>query len=219
MDVVDQWNGRYACALQSALRLTNEGFAKHLGVAPRTVAAWHADPAVVPRAEIQQVLDAAHERAPQTARSRFARIVDPAVAAARSGDPEVGHPLRVAIAVVVRQRSVLLVCRRDDPAGITWAFPAGVIKPGVRPDATAVRETLNETGVHCAIGQHIGSRIHPVNGVFCEYFLAEHLAGEGVNGDEVENVDVMWVPIASMHRFIPEDSLFPPILAVLKEET
>lgn len=41
MDSVIVRSGRSACALQSALRLTNESFAEHLGVAVRTVAAWH----------------------------------------------------------------------------------------------------------------------------------------------------------------------------------
>jgi 8-oxo-dGTP diphosphatase len=32
------WTGRTACALQAALRLSNESFAEHLGIAVRTVA-------------------------------------------------------------------------------------------------------------------------------------------------------------------------------------
>lgn len=75
MDVIELWNGRHACLLQSALRLTNEQFAARLGIAVRTVAAWHADPAVVPRKEIQQLLDTVHEKAPPTARQRFALLV------------------------------------------------------------------------------------------------------------------------------------------------
>src|SRR2546423_1670825 len=38
MELVNAWTGRTACALQRALRLTNEAFADHLGVAVRTVA-------------------------------------------------------------------------------------------------------------------------------------------------------------------------------------
>jgi len=34
--------GRAACALQAALRMSNEAFAEHLGIAVRTVAAWQA---------------------------------------------------------------------------------------------------------------------------------------------------------------------------------
>lgn len=38
MDVVAAWTGRRADTLRQALRMTNETFAEHLGVAVRTVA-------------------------------------------------------------------------------------------------------------------------------------------------------------------------------------
>src|SRR6266700_1989114 len=67
MDVVTGWTGRAACALQAALRMSNEAFAAHLGIAVRTVAAWHQKPGLRPRPEMQQVLDAALARAPAAA--------------------------------------------------------------------------------------------------------------------------------------------------------
>ncbi|MFD7538130.1 NUDIX hydrolase [Streptomyces sp. NPDC059819] len=219
MDVIERWSGRYACLLQAALRLTNEQFAAQLGIAVRTVATWHSDAAVVPRKEMQQLLDSAHEQAASTARQRFALLVAGERAPAPSS-PAGAQALRVAIAVVIRDNQVLLVCRRaDDASGITWQFPAGVIKPGGKAETTTVRETLDETGVHCAVRQHLGSRLHPVTGVLCDYFLCEYLAGEATNTDAVENVDVMWVPKNSLTRFIPVDTIFPPILAVLEEQT
>lgn len=220
MDVIEVWNGRYACTLQSALRMTNEAFAAHLGIAVRTVATWHSDPDVVPRPEMQQLLDSVYEQAPATARQRFALRAssgDVGNAGSALGTPEV-QALRVAIAVVVRDDEVLLVCRRgDDASGITWQFPAGVIKPGVQPETATVRETLDETGVHCAVRQSLGSRLHPVTGVQCLYFLCEYLAGEATNSDVVENVDVTWAPRTTVTRFIPADKVFPPILAALEE--
>src|SRR5215472_6804822 len=71
MDQVRGWTGQTACALQAALRLSNEAFAEHLGVAARTVAAWHQKPVLRPRPEMQQLLDTALERAPAPARARF----------------------------------------------------------------------------------------------------------------------------------------------------
>ncbi|ALO97230.1 NUDIX hydrolase [Streptomyces sp. NPDC001508] len=219
MDVVERWTGRYACLLQSALRLGNEQFAAHLGIAVRTVAAWHSDASVVPRREMQQLLDTAYEQAPAAARQRFALLLANERGPTDS-TPSGAQALRVAIAVVIRNRDVLLVCRRDDDAaGITWQFPAGVIKPGAKAETTTVRETLDETGVHCAVRQRLGNRLHPVTGVLCEYFLCEYLAGEASNTDAVENIDVMWVPRNSVPRFIPVDTIFPPILAVLEEQT
>ncbi|MBA9046470.1 MULTISPECIES: NUDIX hydrolase [Streptomyces] len=219
MDVIEHWSGRYACLLQSALRLGNEQFAAHLGIAVRTVAAWHSDASVVPRREMQQLLDTAYEQAPPAARQRFALLLAKDQTPADSTPPG-AQALRVAIAVVVRDSDVLLVCRRDDDAaGITWQFPAGVIKPGGKAETATVRETLDETGVHCAVRQHLGNRLHPMTGVLCEYFLCEYLAGEATNSDAAENIDVMWVPRNAVPRFIPVDTIFTPILAALEEQT
>lgn len=71
MTSMTEWTGRTACALQAALRMSNELFAEHLGVGVRTVASWHQKPAMKPRSEIQQMLDTALERATPSARNRF----------------------------------------------------------------------------------------------------------------------------------------------------
>ncbi|WP_333770724.1 NUDIX hydrolase [Streptomyces sp. IBSBF 2435] len=225
MDVVDVWSGRSACVLQAALRMTNESFANHLGIALRTVAAWHAYPDVVPRAEMQQLLDAAYERAGPAVRARFALLARAAPGGAgpsrgaEGGEAAGGgaQVLRVAIAVVLRGSEVLLVCRRDgDASGITWQFPAGVVKPGVRPETVTVRETHAETGVHCAVRRSLGSRLHPLTGVHCEYFLCDYLAGVARNSDILENMDVMWARRDAVTRFIPAEAIFPPITAALE---
>ncbi len=53
------------------MRMTNETFAEHLGVAVRTVAYWRARPDVEPRTSMQQILDVALARAPEPARAQF----------------------------------------------------------------------------------------------------------------------------------------------------
>ncbi len=58
-----------------------------------------------------------------------------------------------------------------------------------------------------------------MTGVLCEYFRCEYLAGQVTNSDAVENVDVMWVPRNAVTRFIPADTLFPPVPAVLGEHS
>lgn len=212
MIVIAQWDARRACLLQSAYRHTNESFARDLGVAVRTVAAWHERPDLVPRAEIQAILDTKLEKAPTAVATRFERLL--------AGDgpaPGEAQALTVAIAVVVNGERVLLVCRRSEsPTDLTWQFPAGVIKPGASPDAVAVRETLAETGIHSAVRAHIGRRVHPVTGVLCEYVLCDYVTGEARNADAVENLDVAWAPIAGLARFIPTESIFPPVLKALE---
>ncbi|MDI5964837.1 hypothetical protein [Streptantibioticus silvisoli] len=71
---VDHWNGELASALQSALRMTNEGFAEHLGVGVRTVAEWHRSPRITPMKWVQSVLDTALEQAAEHDRQRFTDI-------------------------------------------------------------------------------------------------------------------------------------------------
>lgn len=209
MDVVDAWDGRSACALQHALRDSNEGFADRLGVAVRTVAAWHKNPSIVPRSEMQQALDTTYEQAGDAVQRRFSLLTRP------TNGPVEAQALRAAIAIVARGDEVLLVCRRGD-ASITWQFPAGVVKPGASAEAVAVQETHGETGVHCAIRQHLGGRLHPVTGVMCDYYLCDYLAGEASNKDLIENVDVAWVPRSTLGRFIPVDKIYQPILAALE---
>jgi 8-oxo-dGTP diphosphatase len=150
VDVVSTWTGRSACALQEALRQTNEAFAEQLGVA-----------------------------------------------------------------VVIRGDDVLLVCRRGDDS-ISWQFPAGMVKPGRAPEGVAVQETLAETGVHCAVRAHLGSRIHPATGVLALYQLCDYLTGDAANLDEVENMAVAWVSRADLPRFIPADRIYPPVLTALE---
>jgi hypothetical protein len=79
MELTTGWTGRTACALQAALRLSNESFAEHLGIGVRTVATWHQKPDLRPKPEMQQLLDTALERASSAVKKRFATLVsDPA---------------------------------------------------------------------------------------------------------------------------------------------
>jgi hypothetical protein len=58
MDAVTTWTGSRADALRRALRMTNEAFAEHLGVAVPTVPYWNEQGDVVPRPAMQEILDA-----------------------------------------------------------------------------------------------------------------------------------------------------------------
>lgn len=123
--------------------------------------------------------------------------------------------LSVAIAVVIRDGDVLLVCRRDNTEGIRWGFPTGVVKPGRNPEHVAVAETLAETGVHCVVRSALGTRLHPMTGALCTYFLADHLTGEPDNRDPAENTAATWAPMSRLTDFISVTSVYPPILDAL----
>lgn len=74
MEPVLEWNGQLACALQRALRMSNEAFAEHLGVSVRAVSTWHQNPERVQNSEIQQALDTTLERAAEAVQYRFQKM-------------------------------------------------------------------------------------------------------------------------------------------------
>jgi len=214
MDVVDRWTGQYACALQLALRMSQDEFAASLGVHKRTVANWHEKPDADIRPEIQRALDTVFDQASEQVKIRFARQLKARDSADLAAS---GVALTVAIAIVVNEAEALIVCRRDqDPSGITWQFPAGIVKPGSLAEVVAVRETLAETGIHCVVRERLGERVHPLSGVNCEYFLCEYLTGTVENRDAFENLDAVWVPRGDVVRFIPADRIYPPVLGALE---
>ncbi|MFF1341104.1 NUDIX hydrolase [Streptomyces sp. NPDC058290] len=186
--------------------MTNESFAAHLKIAPRTVAKWHAAPDDEPSSQMQRILDTAYAEADISVRERFKLLIRPPQPQAAA--------LRVAIAIVRRGAEVLLVQRRDG-GDLHWQFPAGVVKPGAEVAAVAVKETRAETGVHCTVRQALGSRLHPTTGVEASYLLCDHLMGEASNLDPAENAEAAFVPVASLTRFIPPDRIYRPVLDAL----
>jgi 8-oxo-dGTP pyrophosphatase MutT (NUDIX family) len=127
------------------------------------------------------------------------------------------HVLRVAIAVVVKESETLVVCRRGEGDGeISWQFPAGIVKPGASPENVAVCETFEETGIYCRVVRRLGSRVHPVTNVVCDYMLCEYLTGDARNVDVVENVGVAWADRNDLGRFIPVDQIYAPVLDALR---
>lgn len=204
------WTGRDAIALRKALRMTTERFATRIEVAPRTVANWAAHPDMVPRAGVQDQLDRLFDECPPELRTQLAGMAAPPV----DGPMQA---LRVAIAVLTHEDQVLLVRRRDDSSGIAWQFPAGIIKPGERGEDVAIRETLAETGVHCAVKEHVGARRHPVTGVQCDYYRCEYLAGDAENRDAAENTGVTWANRNQLTKFVPRETVYPPVLRMLED--
>ena len=127
------------------------------------------------------------------------------------------QPLRVAVAVVRKGREVLMVNPRYEAAGESrWQFPAGIVKPGLSVEAVAVRETLAETDVQCAVESNLGSRIHPATNVLCEYLLCRHMAGRARNVDIAENAGVSWVDNGEVTQLVPVEQIYEPIRRALK---
>lgn len=142
-------------------------------------------------------------------------LLDPPCAGEQASVPEA---FRVAVAIVVKDGSVLMVRRRSgDGCELTWQFPAGMVKPGNRAEHVATSETFGETAVHCVSVRKLGSRVHPVTRVICEYVLCEYVAGEATNSDVAENSSVLWVPNSELTRLIPAEQIYPPVLRALAD--
>lgn len=215
MDVVATWTGADAEALRTAYRMSGEAFAEKLGVGVRTVRGWKSDPTMIITLINEESLDTLLAQAPEPVRERFLLLTN----RQSSSNQTATQAITVSIAVVRRADDVLLVRRRtNDMGGLTWQFPAGVVKPGEDKANTAVQETYSETGIHCEVQGHLGGRVHPITGVYCDYFDCEFLTGTLDNRDPIENAGVEWVPRDAITRFIPADRIYPPILERLMED-
>jgi 8-oxo-dGTP diphosphatase len=207
-----EWTGSDATALRKALHMTETRFASTLGVSPRAVGHWASHPTAVPR--VQDRLDELLASSTPAVKIRFEELTANGKAAPTGS----AQALRVAIAVVQRADQVLLVRRRNESTGLSWQFCAGIVKPGEHAEEVAVRETLNETGVHCSVVEHIGGRLHPITGVLCDYFRCIYLAGDATNRDNVENAAVTWAPAREVSKFMNRDTIYAPVLAIMEEQ-
>jgi 8-oxo-dGTP diphosphatase len=107
----------------------------------------------------------------------------------------------VVVAVVTSRLGVLIGRRRDGKP--LWVFPGGKIDPGESPEETAVRETLEETGLRVRAVQVIGSRVHPVTGVLMVYVAAEPTTGPiTVARESGELAEIRWVSVAEAEELM-----------------
>jgi 8-oxo-dGTP diphosphatase len=95
---------------------------------------------------------------------------------------------KVAAAVVVeRDGRILLVRRSYDPQEGKWSLPAGFVDGGEDPQAAAVRECLEETGLHVRIlglFNVLYGREHPRGASIVIVYRAEAEAETPVAGDD-----------------------------------
>jgi len=125
MQVIASWTGGQADALRQALRMTNESFADHLGVAVRTIAYWRKRPGITPQPAMQEVLDAALERAPDRAKAQFALLVSETYHAA-DDQPDNAKPFAVSFDAMTNRE-----WNRDDAHTLSLSFDAALERSAV----------------------------------------------------------------------------------------
>ena len=82
--------------------------------------------------------------------------------------------------------SVLLIKRRDIPV---WVLPGGGIEPGESPEAAALREAEEETGLKLTLARHIAS-YQPINRLTkpTNLYECEVIAGTPKTGSETREI-------------------------------
>lgn len=106
---------------------------------------------------------------------------------------------------------VLLVRRGTEPARGRWSVPGGRVEAGEAPEAAAVREVAEETGLRVVVDGYAGRVEREGPGVV--YVIDDWFAhpDTGVDPDDVragdDADDVRWVPVEDLHLFACVDGL------------
>lgn len=120
------------------------------------------------------------------------------------------HRSVAAVVLSCDKSQLLLVKRRDVPV---WVLPGGGVDPGELPEAAAVREVLEETGLHAAVTRHVATYT-PINRLAKTTYVFEcaPLMGDLQTGAETR--DVAYFPLKALpdsfffvHRDWLEDAL------------
>jgi len=109
-----------------------------------------------------------------------------------------------ALAVVLRERGILMIERGVEPHLGYWSLPGGVIDEGESPVEAAVRETLEETGLEVVVVRGLGVVTGPLTGRGHGVFLCSAVGG-ALRVCPPEVTDVRWVPYRMLRGLmIPE---------------
>ena len=113
-------------------------------------------------------------------------------------------PIPAVIAVVIRNSRALLVRRANPPDAGMWGFPGGKIELGETVKEAAIRELLEETGIH-AQAQDVITTLDVLvrdssDAVEQHYILiavqCHWVSGNPVAGDDA--LEAHWFPVADL---------------------
>jgi tetratricopeptide (TPR) repeat protein len=117
MRVIEKWDGQRADLLRQALRMTNESFAEHIHVAPRTVAYWRHRPETIPQSGIQVILDRTLENAQDHVQAKFGLLLE--TEETRRRPLKINHSAELDPDEQARIRGILIAPSRLDAAAVS----------------------------------------------------------------------------------------------------
>jgi 8-oxo-dGTP diphosphatase len=113
------------------------------------------------------------------------------------------NPVPAAGVILPGPHGVLMVKRRYAPRAGAWCLPAGFMEYGETPEACAIRELREETGVRarltCLFGVYAGFDDPRVRAVLI-LFMGERIGGRLVPGDDA--IEARWFPLDDLPRAI-----------------
>jgi ADP-ribose pyrophosphatase YjhB (NUDIX family) len=117
-------------------------------------------------------------------------------------------------AIVVRNGRVLLGRRAVDPARGRWDIPGGFVEPWELPDAAAVREVREETGLKVRLSRLLTIVVDTYQDR--DYTLNRYYLAEPTDGNDYPADDLIELRSFGPHE-LPTDLVFPHCARVLEE--